>query len=195
MRLLIVYAHPLPDSFARAARNTVVQTAALAGHETRLIDLYAQGFDPVLGAEDLLGYADPDAVPPVLDAHIEALQWAEGIVFVFPIWWSAPPAILTGWLQRVWRPGIAFHPQDGGLSPALTQIRVIGVVTTLGAKPWQWWLLGQAARRQILRGLRPCISPRARSFWLAHYQIDTSTAASRAKHLAKIAHRIAQIAV
>ena len=195
MRLLFVHAHPLEGSLTAAARDTAIAAAQAKGHETRLIDLYAEAFAPVLTADDWQSYPDTDSLDASLDPHLAALTWAEGVIFTHPTWWSGPPAMLKGWLERVWRPGIAFHPQDGGLSPALAQIRVIGVVTTLGAKPWQWWLLGQAARRQILRGLRPCISPRARSFWLAHYQIDTSTAASRAKHLAKIAHRIAQIAV
>jgi NAD(P)H dehydrogenase (quinone) len=195
MRLLFLYAHPLADSFTAAARDQAIAAARTAGHDTRLIDLYATAFAPALSAEELQSYPDPEALPAALDAHAEALLWAEGVIFLHPTWWSGPPAILTGWVQRVWRPGIAFHATQTGLRPGLPQIRLIGVITSLGAARWQWWLLGQPGRRQILRGLRACISPRARSFWLAHYAIDASTPASRAAHLAKIARRIAQIAV
>ncbi|MGV8954385.1 MAG: NAD(P)H-dependent oxidoreductase [Cypionkella sp.] len=195
MRLLFVYAHPLPDSFARAGLDIAMQAAAAAGHDTQLIDLYAQTFDPVLRADELQSYPDPDAMDADLDAHVAALHWASGVIFIYPTWWSGPPAILSGWLQRVWRPGVAFHVTETGLRPALPQIRVLGVITSLGAKRWQWWLLGQPGRRQILRGLRACLSPSTRSFWLALYAIDASTATSRAKHLAKIARRIAQIAL
>ncbi len=194
MRLLFVYAHPLPDSFTAAARDTALAAAQKAGHETQLIDLYAQAFPAVLRADELQSYPDPDAMEDALDAHVQALEWAEGVIFLHPTWWSGPPAILTGWVQRVWRPGVAFHIGPG-LRPALTNIRLIGVVTSLGATPWQYWLLGQPGRRQILRGLRSCIAPRARSFWLAQYAIDTSTQVARTAHLAKIAARIAQIAV
>jgi NAD(P)H dehydrogenase (quinone) len=195
MRLLFVYAHPLADSFTAAARDAALAAAETAGHETRLIDLYAEGFLPNLGAEELQSFPDPEAMDPALDPHVAALHWAEGVIFVFPTWWSGPPAILAGWLQRVWRPGVAFHVTQTGLRAGLPQIRVFGVITSLGAKRWQWWLLGQAGRRQILRGLRVCLGPRARSFWLALYAIDASTPTSRAAHLAKIARHIAQIAV
>jgi NAD(P)H dehydrogenase (quinone) len=195
MRLLFVYAHPRADSFTAAARDAALQAAQTAGHATRLIDLYAEGFSATLSAEELLGFADPEAMDPRLDAHVAALHWAEGVILIYPTWWSGQPAILSGWLQRVWRPGVAFHDTETGLRPGLPQIRLLGVITSLGAKRWQWWLLGQPGRRQILRGLRLCIAPRARSFWLAHYAIDASTPASRAAHLTKIARRIAQIAV
>ena len=195
MRLLFVYAHPLPDSLAAASLQTAVVAAQAAGHDSRSLDLYALGFPPVLRADELQSYADPDAMEAGLDTHIEALNWAEGVIFVFPTWWSGQPAILSGWVHRVWRPGVAFHLSDGKMRPGLPQIRLLAVITTLGAKRWQWWLLGQAGRRQILRGLRACVSPRTRSFWLAHYAIDASTPASRAAHLTKITARIAQIAV
>jgi NAD(P)H dehydrogenase (quinone) len=195
MRLLLLYSHPLPDSFTAAARDAALQAAQAAGHQTRLIDLYAEGFEPRLSAADLRSYPDPEALPASLDSHAEALLWAEGLIFVHPTWWSGPPAILAGWLQRLWRPGIAFHISEQGLRPGLPNIRLIGVITTLGSKRWQDALIGQPHRRQILRGLRWCIAPRARSFWLAHYAIDASTPASRAAHLAKIAARMAQIAV
>lgn len=195
MRLLFVYAHPSAGSFTAAARDTALRAAASAGHDTRLIDLYAEAFAPVLSAEELQSYPDPEAMEPALDAHVEALLWAEGVIFLYPTWWSGQPPILSGWLQRVWRPGVAFHVSETGLRAGLPQIRLLGVITTLGAKRWQWWLLGQPGRRQILRGLRTCISLPSRSFWLAHYAIDASTPASRAAHLTKIARRIAQIAV
>lgn len=194
MRLLIVYAHPILDSFTAAARDMALYAAKSAGHEVRLIDLYAEGFSPILTAAELHAYPDPDALPDDLASHLDALHWAEGLIFIHPTWWSGPPAILKGWLDRLWRPGIAFHATPT-LRPALTNIRMLGVITTLGAKRWHYWLLGQAGRRQILRGLRPCIAPSARSIWLAHYAIDASTPTSRAKHLEKIAARIAQIAV
>lgn len=196
MRLLFVHAHPLPDSFAAAALHTAQDAATAAGHAVQTIDLYASRFDPVLSKAELQSYGDPDAMGPDLDAHVAAVQWAEGVIFVFPTWWSGQPAILSGWVQRVWRPGVGFHIAAKGLRPGLAQIRLIGVITSLGATRWQWsLLLGAPGRKQILRGLRACVSPRARSFWLAHYQIDASTPASRAAHLAKIARRIARIAV
>lgn len=196
MRLLFVHTHPLESSFTAAARDTAIAAAKAKGHETRLIDLYAEAFAPTLTADEWQSYPDPDAIDEKLDPHLAALAWAEAVIFTHPTWWSGPPAILKGWLDRVWRPGVAFHVGPNGLQPALPNIRLIGVITSLGAT-WSHYnlLLGAPGRKQLLRGLRGCTNRRTKTFWLAHYAIDASTPHSRAAHLAKITARIAQIAV
>ncbi|WP_426036837.1 NAD(P)H-dependent oxidoreductase [Cypionkella sp. TWP1-2-1b2] len=196
MRLLIVHAHPSPDSFTAACRDTAIKAAHAAGHQTKLIDLYAENFQPSLTAEEWLSFPDPDAISDSLTPHIEALQWAEGLIFTHPTWWSGPPAILKGWLDRTLRPGIAFHLHGKTMRPGLPNIRLLAVLTSLGATSLQYnLLLAAPGRRQFLRGLRPCLHPSCKTLWLAHYAIDASTEATRARHLAKIAARIAQIAV
>lgn len=195
MRLLFVHAHPHPDSFTAACRDTAIQAARTQGHETKLIDLYAEGFQPTLRPDEWLSYPDPDAIDETLTPHIEALQSAEGLIFTHPTWWSGPPAILKGWLDRTFRPGITFHPMSNGLNPGLQNIRLLAVLTSLGATSLQYnLLLAAPGRRQFLRGLRACTNRNCETLWLAHYAIDASTEASRAAHLAKIAARIAQIA-
>jgi NAD(P)H dehydrogenase (quinone) len=195
MRLLFVHAHPHPDSFTAAARDTAIAAAKTHGHETRLIDLYAEHFQPSLRQDEWLSYPDPDATDETLSPHIEALQWAEGLIFTHPTWWSGPPAILKGWLDRCLRPGVAFHVDGKTLRPRLPNIRLLGVLTSLGAASLHDnLLLAAPGRRQFLRSLRICTNPRCKTLWLAHYAIDASTPASRTRHLAKIAARIAQIA-
>ena len=84
MKVLVVYCHPCPDSFAAALRDTVLAALAKAGHETRLTDLYAQGFDPVMGEAERRGYHTPvENEAPVAD-HLADLRWCEGLVFVYP---------------------------------------------------------------------------------------------------------------
>lgn len=127
--------------------------------------------------------------------HIEALQWAEGLIFTHPTWWSGPAAILKGWLDRCLRPGVAFQIDGKTLRPGLPNIRLLGVLTSLGATRLHHnLLLAAPCRRQFLRFLRIGTNPRCKTLWLAHSAIDASTPASRARHLAKIAARIAQIA-
>ncbi|MDZ4393854.1 NAD(P)H-dependent oxidoreductase [Cypionkella sp.] len=196
MRLLFVHAHPDESSFTAACRDMAMWAAESNGHETRLIDLYAEGFQPTLRQDEWLSYPDPDAIDDSLTPHIEALQWAEGLIFTHPTWWSGPPAILKGWLDRCLRPGIAFHASANSFRSGLPNIRLLGVITSLGASSLQYnLLLAAPGRRQFLRGLRACTNPRCKTLWLAHYAIDASTEASRARHLAKIAARMAQIAV
>ena len=196
MRLLFVHAHPSPDSFTTACRDTALQAAQAHGHETKLIDLYAENFQPSLRPDEWLSLPDPDAIDESLTPHIEALQWAEGLIFTHPTWWGGPPAILKGWLDRTLRPGIAFHIHGKTMRPGLQNIRLLGVLTSLGATWLQYnLLLAAPGRRQFLRGLRPCLHPSCKTLWRAHYAIDASTPATRARHLGKIAACMAQIAV
>jgi putative NADPH-quinone reductase len=97
MRVLVVYAHPLGDSFAAALRDTIVMRLRAAGHEVDLCDLYAEGFDPVLTAAERRAYntAYPDL--SAVEPHIARLQAAEALVVCFPTWWYGMPAILKGW--------------------------------------------------------------------------------------------------
>lgn len=196
MRLLVIHAHPVPESFNSALCRVVVETARERGHEVRLIDLHAEGFDPVMGAQERRAYHDDGPPPSDIAPHVEALQWAEGLIFVYPTWWYAQPAILKGWFDRVWRPGITFTvptPTEP-MRPALTNVRLIGVVTTLGS-PWWFWtfLIGAPGRRMILRGLRFCTARRTRTFWMGLHEMDTTSPERRARYLDRVRDRITRI--
>lgn len=158
MDILLVTAHPLHDSLtshlARHLRDRLVND----GHAVRFTDLYAQGFDPVMPPDERADYGKA----PVTDSA--GLQQAEAIVLVFPTWWAGPPAILKGWFDRNFLPGVAFDQTDsGGMAPRLTRLREILVVTSLGSAWWVDWLVLWRATRRILRWniFRPC-APKAR---------------------------------
>lgn len=196
MRLLFIHAHPVPESFNTALCKAAVETARAKGHEVRLIDLYAEGFNPVMSAEERRAYHDDGPPPPDVAPHIAALQWAEGLIFVYPTWWYAQPAMLKGWMDRVWRPGVTFSvptPSEP-MRPALTQVRLIGVITTLGS-PWWFWtfLIGAPGRRMILRGLRFCTARRTKTFWLGLHEMDTQDTPARARYLDRVRARIERI--
>jgi len=94
MRLLVIHAHPVPESFNGALCKVAVDSARAQGHEVRLIDLYAEGFNPVMSAEERRAYQDDGPPPPDVAPQIAALQWAEGLIFVYPTWWYAQPAMM-----------------------------------------------------------------------------------------------------
>lgn len=196
MRLLFIHAHPVPESFNTALCMAAVDTARARGHEVRLIDLYAEGFNPVMSADERRHYHDDGPPPPDVAPHIEALHWAEGLIFVYPTWWYSQPAMLKGWMDRVWRPGVTFTvptPTEP-MRPALTNVRLVGVITTLGS-PWWFWtfLMGAPGRRIIMRGLRFCTHPRTRSFWMGLHDMDTQTASLRQRYLDRVRARIARL--
>ena len=114
MRVLVVYCHPKADSYVAAMCDAVLEGLDQAGHETELVDLYADDFDPRFSAEEHENYENPAANGKGLEHYKEQLRSVDGIVFVFPTWWYDMPAILKGWLDRVWVPGTAFDLVDGG---------------------------------------------------------------------------------
>ena len=103
--ILLILCHPRKGSFNHALAGRVRETLTHAGHEIRFHDLYEEGFDPVLGAEELARRFSFDSV---IQGHYRDLAESEGIVIVHPDWWGQPPAILKGWVDRVFRQGIAY---------------------------------------------------------------------------------------
>lgn len=189
MRTLVVYCHPDPQSFNAAVRDRVLAGLAAGGHEARLLDLHAMGFDPVMSQPERAGYHTPGLNEEPVRAHLEALRWCEALVFVYPTWWYGPPAMLKGWLDRVWVPHATFGMPEPGkpIARILTNIRFIAAVSTLGS-PWWWWKLGmgEPGRRILLRGLSMICAPRCRTMWLALHEMDSAGEEKRKSFLATV---------
>lgn len=122
-RILIIHAHPDPRSLSSALKDVAVATLTAQGHEVRVSDLYAMGWKAVADSDDFKDH-DPSArlhyavaskesylggtqVPDVA-AEQEKLLWAEGVILNFPLWWFGLPAILKGWVDRVYANGFAY---------------------------------------------------------------------------------------
>jgi NAD(P)H dehydrogenase (quinone) len=195
MRVLVVYCHPVPDSFNAAVRDAVLRGLKTAGHEAELVDLYAEGFNPVLSEGERRNYHTEGAnIAPVAD-ELARLKGADGLVFVYPTWWYGPPAMLKGWLDRVLVPHETFGMPKAYrmLERKLTNIRVLAAVSTLGS-PWLWWLwIGQPGRRILINGLSEIIDPKARKLWMALHSMDTATPAKRAKFLSRVEARFSAL--
>lgn len=106
MNILLVLAHPDPDSFNAAIAQTVRGTLLENGHHVVFHDLYREKFDPLLPAGEIACDAD---MGPMLASHCEELASADGVVVIHPNWWGQPPAILKGWVDRVFRPDVAYR--------------------------------------------------------------------------------------
>ena len=189
MTCLLVLAHPLQDSLCAHLAAKAEAALRRAGHEVRREDLYASGFAPALTAAERQSYgaqADGSAVA----AQIARLQAAQMLVLCFPTWWSGMPAMLKGWFDRVWLPGVAFDPPQGPglIRPRLTGLQQVLVITTRGGP---WWadrlVMGQPVRRMLKTAiLRPC-APQARFDMVSLYRAESADAARLARFEARIA--------
>jgi putative NADPH-quinone reductase len=196
MRTLVVYTHPVAESFTAAVRDAALAGLRQAGHEVRLIDLYADEFDPRLSRQGRLEYHDHGVNTHSVQAYVDAIKWAEAMVFVFPTWNQGFPAMLKGWFDRVWLPETSFHLKKGGMRqfrPLLTNVKLMIGITTGGAPRWLTWLSGHTARRSLLRGMRAQCHPRCKTLWLALYRIDSATAGERARFLERVRARMADV--
>ena len=193
MRALVVYCHPREASFTSAVRDLVLAKLAAAKAEVRLLDLYAEGFDPILSAEEHEGYETcPDNIAPVA-AHVDDLRWCDTLIFVYPTWWYGLPAVLKGWLDRVLLPDVAFlmpSPDVKTIRPGLPHIRRLAVFTTCGASRWLTFLVGSPGKRTLMRGVGLLCGRPVRRAYAAHYLMDSSTDASRAAHLDRVAAKM-----
>lgn len=197
MRLLLVVAHPSPESYGARLQRIAAETLAAAGHDVRLRDLYAEAFDPVMRAEEWAAYFEnPAASAATLSDHVGDIRWAEGLVLVYPTWWYGPPAILKGWFERVWLPGVTFEVPKarlGRVTRKLDNIRLFVVVTTSGS-PW-WWLrlIRDPGRNLFLRGMRPLLNPGCKVIWRQLHAMNHASTAARDKFAARVRATLAGI--
>jgi NAD(P)H dehydrogenase (quinone) len=187
MKVKVIYAHPLKESFNATIYANVVSTLKAAGHEVRDFDLYARGFNPVMSPEERRCYDDIERNRSQVQEYVDALLWAQALVLCFPTWWYGMPAILKGYFDRVWIPGVVFQVSDAGLSnlvPMLKNLTHLSVVTTCGSP---WWFtkiyMGNPNRRVLVNGIQAVCRRRLKTSFLAHYSMDRSTAGSRARFL------------
>jgi putative NADPH-quinone reductase len=110
MQILVVLAHPDDTSFNHAIAKIVCETLDANKHQVKFIDLYKEGFDPLLPASE---FSKDAILDRTIEQHCLILSEADGIVIVHPNWWGMPPAILTGWIDRVFRPGRAYRFVEG----------------------------------------------------------------------------------
>jgi putative NADPH-quinone reductase len=183
MRTLLVLAHPSRESFNHAIAQRVADRLRHDGHDVSFHDLYAEGFEPLLGAEDMRR----DTLPESLAGACDELCSAEALVIVHPSWWGQPPAILKGWVDRTFRAGSAYRFVDRGDGVGIPQgmLRadravLLNTANSAPAQQWggadpleEWWrntVLGMCGVRNMARRLYAPImtsSAEQRERWLA----------------------------
>jgi NAD(P)H dehydrogenase (quinone) len=153
------------------------------------VDLYAENFDPVMSRQERLDYQNTERNIRPVRKYDEQLATAEAVVLVYPAWWYGMPAMLKGYFDRVWLPGVAFDVTPDGrvLTERLQRIRRIIVVTTYGGP---WWMvriaLGDPARKVVSRAIRALCARGCRVKWYIHYNMDRATPRQLSRFLDRV---------
>lgn len=135
MNTLIVFAHPNASSFNHALLKNILLGLNDAGHAVRVKDLYADNFNPVLRGDEL-SQTREGATPEYILAEQADVLWADSLIFIYPLWWFGPPAILKGWFDSVLSYGFAFKHHEGDLCGLLNHSKALVVITAGSSEEW-----------------------------------------------------------
>ena len=187
MRVLVVYAHPLETSFLSALHRRVVETLKSGGHKVDDLDLYAEKFDPVLSASQMTSYVDVPANAHEVESYVARLRAAEALVLVFPVWFDGLPAILQGYFQRVFLPGVStVIDADGLFHPNLRNLKRMATVCSYGESRADVARKGDPPRRFVRDNIGLLIAPGGRFEFFALYDMNFSRAPRRAAFLRRV---------
>ncbi|TGC07890.1 NAD(P)H-dependent oxidoreductase [Methanolobus halotolerans] len=173
MNILYVFAHQEPRSFNSTLKEAAIASLEKEGHSVRLSDLYAMGFKPVLDRTDFMQPKRTDVFNPFMEqmnaskndtfapdimVEMNKVKWADLLVFQFPIYFTSMPAIMKGWIDRIFAPGFAFNPAtQNAYDTGLLKGKRAMIVTSTGAEQSWYSREGQHGDiHELLRYITHC---------------------------------------
>ena len=181
-RALVLFAHPCEESFSAALHEAVVDTLTARGWQVDDCDLNAEGFSPVLTAAERRAYHEVGPNTGSVQSYVDRVKAAEALVLVFPVWNFGFPAILKGFFDRVFLPGVSFRLEEGLVKPNLTHIRKLAAVTTYGGTRMRALMAGDPPRHVVKRAIWHVCRPEKMRY-LALYDMNRATEAQRGRFL------------
>jgi len=187
VRILYLYCHPLSESYHAAIRVAALAGLEEGGHRVDLCDLYVEGFDPVMRADERRRYQDTSRNQIGLEPYVARLRDAEAIVVQFPTWCFGAPAMLKGFFDKVLLPGVSFDMSDPShIKPLLANLKVVVGIVTYGRGRLSALGMGDAPRKLVTRYLPRCAVVTARAQFHALYGMNRADEAKRKAFIAKM---------
>lgn len=217
MKILLVWTHPVPESYSAALRDSVLESLrSLDGTEVELLDLYTSGFDPKAPEVPISNNAVQEAPHPspdttsstsptqpaepsdsptqstpapssVTSEHRQMLLAANALVFVHPTWWDGLPAMLKAWLEHLLPDALDNDEAQDAAREITSHITDIVAITTHGSSRRVNFVQGRAGRLLLLKSLRSLCHYSCRTKWIALYSIDRASHQKRQKFLTQAA--------
>lgn len=131
LKHLIVYCNPNPQSLSAAYRDTIAELTELSGRSVNVRDLYNTGFHPVLGLSDFDAITHGQ-IPEEIKVEQDYVLWADLLTFIYPIWWAGMPALLKGYIDRVFARGFAYHQDESGHIKGLLTGKKVIILNNMG---------------------------------------------------------------
>ena len=194
MRVLLVFAHPSRESFCGAILAAVEQELGAQGHQVELLDLYQEKFDPVLSKPDWQSYEA--SAHAAVQPYGDQIRRCEGLIWIFPTWNYGMPAILKGYVDRVWKPNTAFRLDQSRTVhfDSFENFRFFIVVTTYGAGWFVNAFVGNPCKTVIASCLRRHFPSSCRFLWLALYGMDRPSPRRLKRFLEKVRLKVGRSA-
>jgi NAD(P)H dehydrogenase (quinone) len=187
VRVFILYANPVATSFGAALHTQVIATLRVRGHEIDDCDLYGESFDPVMSEQERVDYHNTTISKPRVAAFADRLLAADALVLVYPVWNEGFPAILKGFFDRVFIPGVSFKMgPNGAVTANLQKLKKLAAVCTYGGDRVTTFLLGDPPRRVVKRLVRSMPGHAVKCDYLAHYDMNHTSPERRGAFLKKV---------
>ncbi|KXT81623.1 NAD(P)H-dependent oxidoreductase [Streptococcus panodentis] len=152
MTTAIIYAHPYDKSFNHAILNTVLDSLRSQKQEYELLDLYADGFNPVYTKEELALFSQGQALDPLVQHYQEVMKKSSRLIFIYPIWWNDVPAIVKGFFDKVFLKEFAYRDKPSGLLEGLLPNLQEAIIFSTSAGPtwYERFIAGNASKKIVL---------------------------------------------
>lgn len=206
MNVVIVFDHPygasasenIPHrrSYSAALLAAVMQGLTTKGHKIDLIDLHADGFNPVMSTEELVSWRLKKTNDPLVADYQQRLIAADHIVFLFPIWWESMPALTKGFLDKVFAKGIVYEETKPGrpFICLLPNIKGVSLLTVMNTPDFIYrWIFGNPVTKILFRGTFRKMGIRKNLHWYNYTGMEKRSLKARVQYLEKTEQRFARL--
>jgi NAD(P)H dehydrogenase (quinone) len=194
MKTLIVYAHPYDGGFCHAMLESTIASIEKAGGEVDLIDLNKDKFNPVMDEKDLVGFIKHEMIDPQSIDYVNRLKAADQLVLIFPIWWELMPAIMKGFIDKVFFPGSAYEYKKSGrgMYSLFDNLKATTVISTMNTPKLIYkCIYGNAVQKALMKGTFKKLGFK-KVKWFNVSMIKWSTEKKRNKWLAQLDKRFSK---